>query len=129
MARPHHEGLTRREREIVDILFRLGEASAADVREAMREPPSYSAVRALLNLLVEKGRVRHRRDGKRYLYAPTMSAKTASRSALQHLVATFFDGSVEKAVASVLDQAAGRLSDAELDRLASMIEQARKRGS
>ena len=129
MARPHHEGLTRREREIVDILFRLGEASAADVREAMREPPSYSAVRALLNLLVEKGRVRHRRDGKRYVYAPTMSAKTASRSALQHLVATFFEGSVEKAVASVLDQAAGRLSHAELDRLAAMIEQARKRGS
>ncbi|MEZ5962649.1 MAG: BlaI/MecI/CopY family transcriptional regulator [Planctomycetota bacterium] len=127
MTKPHHEGLTRREREIVDILYRLGEASVAEVLAAMSDPPSYSAVRALLSLLLRKGHVRHRRDGKRYLYAPRVSAGKASRSALQHLLRTFFDGSVEKVVASVLDQEAGHLSDDELARLAALIEAARKR--
>lgn len=128
MSKAHHEGLTRRERELVDILFRLGEASVAEVREAMDDPPSYSAVRALLNLLVEKERVRFRQDGRRYVYAPTVSAQRAGRSALKHVVKTFFDGSVEKAVASVLEPSAGKLSEGELSRLAALIDQARKRG-
>lgn len=125
MTHPRHKKLSRREREIVDILYRLGEASAADVLAAMEDPPSYSAVRALLRLLEEKGHVRHRLEGKRYLYAPRVSAATARRSALRHLMQTFFDGSVEQAVASLLDAEAAKLSDAELDRLAELIERAR----
>ncbi len=128
MGKAHHDALARREREIVDILYRLGEGAVGDVLAAMAEPPSYSAVRALLNLLVEKGHVRHRKDGKRYVYAPRVSPEKASVSALQHVLRTFFDGSVEKAVASVLDEESARLSDAELARLAARIEAARKRG-
>lgn len=119
--------LSRRERQIMDIVFRRREVAVSDVLEELPDPPSYSAVRALLSLLLRKGHVRHRRDGKRYLYAPRVSAGKASRSALQHLLRTFFDGSVEKVVASVLDQEAGHLSDDELARLAALIEAARKR--
>ncbi|MEZ5980335.1 MAG: BlaI/MecI/CopY family transcriptional regulator [Planctomycetota bacterium] len=127
MSHPRHRHLSRRERQIVDILYRLEEASAADVRGAMTDAPSDSAVRALLALLVEKGHVRHRQEGRKYLYAPVVSATKARKSELRHVVETFFAGSAEEAVASLLDQEAARLGDEELDRLARLIEDARKK--
>lgn len=120
--------LSRRERQIMDVLFRLGEATAADVLEGLLDPPSYSAVRALLRILEEKGQISHTQDGPRYVYRPTVAPEKASRSALRHVLRTFFDGSAEQAVAALLDEAGGDLSDAELDRLASLIDQARQEG-
>lgn len=120
--------LSRRERQIMDVLFRLGEATAADVMEGLPDPPSYSAVRALLRILEEKGEITHTQDGPRYVYRPTVAPEKASRSALRHVLRTFFDGSAEQAVAALLDEAGDDLSDAELDRLASLIAQARKEG-
>jgi len=120
--------LSRRERQIMDVLFRLGEATAADVLEGLPDPPSYSAVRALLRILEEKGQISHTQDGPRYVYRPTVAPEKASRSALRHVLRTFFDGSAEQAVAALLDEAGGDLSDAELDRLASLIDQARQEG-
>ncbi len=120
--------LSRRERQIMDVLFRLGEATAADVLEGLPDPPSYSAVRALLRILEEKGQITHTQDGPRYVYRPTVAPEKASRSALRHVLRTFFDGSAEQAVAALLDEAGGDLSDAELDRLASLIDQARQEG-
>jgi BlaI family penicillinase repressor len=119
--------LSRRERQVVDLLYRLSEASAADLREAMTDPPSDSAVRAVLSVLVEKGQVRFRRDGRRYLYAPKLPQTQARRSALRHVVETFFAGSAEQAVAALLDAEARRLSPSELDRIAGLIEDARGR--
>lgn len=120
--------LSRRERQIMDVLFRLGEATVADVLEGLPDPPSYSAVRALLRILEEKGQITHIQDGPRYVYRPTVAPEKASRSALRHVLRTFFDGSAEQAVAALLDEAGDDLSDAELDRLASLIAQARKEG-
>ena len=120
--------LSRRERQIMDVLFRLGEATAADVLEGLPDPPSYSAVRALLRILEEKGQITHTQDGPRYVYRPTVAPEKASRSALRHVLRTFFDGSAEQAVAALLDEAGDDLSDAELDRLASLIAQARQEG-
>lgn len=112
----------------MDVLFRLGEASAADVMEGLPDPPSYSAVRALLRILEEKGQISHTQDGPRYVYRPTVAPEKASRSALRHLLRTFFDGSAERAVAALLDDASDDLTDAELDRLATLIEHARQEG-
>ena len=123
-----HSSLSRRERQIMDVLFRLGEATAADVLEGLPDPPSYSAVRALLRILEEKGQISHTQDGPRYVYRPTVAPEKASRSALRHVLRTFFDDSAEQAVAALLDEAGGDLSDAELDRLASLIDQARQEG-
>jgi BlaI family transcriptional regulator, penicillinase repressor len=120
--------LSRRERQIMDVLYRQGKATAADVREGMPDPPSYSAVRAMLRILEEKGHVRHEQDGPRYLYLPTVGRERAKRSALRHLVNTFFEGSAEQVVAALLDVSAPELSDAELARLSAMIEKARKEG-
>ena len=120
--------LSRRERQIMDVIFRLGEASAAEVMEEMPDPPSYSAVRAMLRILEEKGEVTHTQDGPRYVYAPTVAPEKARRSALRHILRTFFDGSAELAVAALLDDAGKNLSEDELDRLASLIEQARTEG-
>jgi len=119
--------LSRREREIMDVLFRLGEGSVTEVRAEMGAPPSYSAVRALLGLLGEKGHVKHRKVGRKYVYAPTLPASRASRNALRHLLRTFFDDSVERAFAALLDSEAKNLSDGELDRIAERISQARRR--
>lgn len=119
--------LSRRERQIMDVLFRRGTATAAEVRELMPEPPSYSAVRAHLRILEEKGHVTHEQEGPRYLYEPTMTKERATRSALHHLLDTFFNGSAEQAMAALIDESSGRLSDDELDRLAGLIEQARER--
>ena len=118
-------GLSRRERQIMDILYRRGKASASDVREAMEEAPGYSAVRAMLRVLEEKGHIRHEEEALRYVFAPTASRAQATRSALAHLVDTFFEGSTERAVAALLD---GKLSHQELDRLSSLIQAAKKEG-
>jgi predicted transcriptional regulator len=110
------------------ILYRLGRASAATVQEHLPDPPSYSAVRALLRLLEEKGQVRHEEDGPRYVYVPIVPLAKAKRSALRHMLKTFFGGSAEKAVAALLDSSVAHLSDDELDRIAALIDQAKKEG-
>jgi predicted transcriptional regulator len=121
--------LSRRERQIMDVLFQRGESTAAEVREHMPEPPSYSAVRAHLRILEEKGHVKHAQDGPRYVYQPTMTKEKAKQSALNHLVDTFFGGSSEKVMAALLDEGGENMSDDELDRLARLIEQAREKES
>lgn len=118
--------LTRREREIMDILYRRGRATAHEVLEDLADPPSYSAVRALLRLLEERGHVKHALDGQRYVYAPAVARSDARKSALSHLVKTFFGGSVEDAVAALVDRS--KLSREELDRLSDIIERAKKEG-
>lgn len=120
--------LSRRERQIMDVLYRRGGGSVADVLEGLPDPPSYSAVRAMLRVLEDKGHLKHRQEGPRYVYEPTQSRATACRSAMQRLVKTFFDGSTEQAVAALLDMKADELAGAELRRLAELIEKARKEG-
>src|SRR5436190_10741817 len=107
MKKNPHANLSRRERQIMDVLYRLGRATAAEVREQMPDPPGYSAVRAMLRVLEEKGHIRHEEEALRYVFAPTASRAQATRSALAHLVDTFFEGSTERAVAALLD---GKLS-------------------
>ncbi|MGE5645201.1 MAG: BlaI/MecI/CopY family transcriptional regulator [Acidobacteriota bacterium] len=126
MAGTEGLSLSRRERQIMDILYRRGRASASDIHQAMPDAPSYSAVRATLRILEEKGHVRHEDDGLRYLYLPTLAREKATRSALRHLLDTFFDGSPEKAVVALLDSS--ELSRKDLDRLAALVEKARKEG-
>lgn len=122
----HH--LSRRERQIMDILHARREAAAAEVLTALPDPPSYSAVRALLRILEEKGHVKHRRDGARYVYFPRISRQTASRSALERVVSTFFHGSVTQTVAALLENADTELSDDDLNKLQRMIKEAKKEG-
>lgn len=119
--------LSRRERQIMDILFARGKATAAEVLEGLTDPPSYSAVRALLRILENKGHVRHERDGVRYVYVPIQARTWAARSALSQVVQTFFGGSVEKAVATLLSTDDTHLTDEELERLGELIEQAKGR--
>lgn len=126
MAEQLRHRLSRRERQIMDVLFRRGRASAAEVQEDLPEAPSYSAVRSLLRILEEKGHVTHEQEGPRYIYSPTVAKERAKRSALRHLVETFFNGSPEQAMAALLDQGATELSDEELDRLAALIDEARE---
>ena len=128
MKAPHQE-LSRRERQIIDILYTRGRATAAEVQATLPDPPSYSAVRAMLRILEEKGHVRHLQDGPRYVYLPTVARDNAKRSALKHMLQTFFDGSAEQAISALLDESSSRLSDAELDRLANLIDQARRTGA
>jgi len=120
--------LTRREREIMDILYRLGRASAQDVLKGMAEPPSYSAVRALLRLLEERGHVRHVEDGTRYVYLPAVTRSEARKKALSHVVATFFGGSVEQAMLTLVESSRSKLSASELERLAEIVERAKTEG-
>ena len=129
MTRQTHNDLSRRERQIVDILYTQGRATAAEVQASLPDPPSYSAVRAMLRILEEKGHVRHEQDGPRYVYVPTVARDNAKRSALRHMLQTFFDGSAEQAISALLDDSSTRLSDRELDRLARMIDQARRTGA
>lgn len=128
MTRAAHHDLSRRERQIVDALYKLGRASAAEVRAELPDPPSYSAVRALLRILEDKGHVRHEQDGPRYVYAPTVTRDSAKRSAMRHILNTFFDGSAAQAMSALLDVSSSRLSDSELDRLERLIDGARKQG-
>jgi predicted transcriptional regulator len=121
-------GLSRRERQIMEILYQRGKASASEVRQAMEDAPSYSAVRAMLRVLEEKGHVRHQEEGLKYVYSPVVARDKAKRSAVKHLLETFFGGSPEQAVAALLDVSATRLTPEELDRMASMIEKAKREG-
>ncbi|HVA47117.1 MAG TPA: BlaI/MecI/CopY family transcriptional regulator [Pirellulales bacterium] len=128
MSRAPADTLSRRERQIMDIVYAQGEATAADVRAALPDPPSYSAVRALLAILVDKGHLKHRSQQGRYIYVPTRRRAQAGRSALRRVLDTFFEGSLEKAVAALLQGADADLSDQDLQRLAQLIQQARKEG-
>ncbi len=116
--------MSRRERQIMDIVYRRGRATAAEVLDDLPDPPTYSAVRAALRLLEEKGTLKHEMDGKRYVYLPTTPRKQARTTALKHLVRTFFNGSPEQVVNALIEES--RPSAEELDRLAELIEQARK---
>jgi len=120
--------LSRRERQIMSVVHRLGRATAAEVLAAMPEPPSYSAVRAMLRILEDKGQLKHEQDGPRYVYSTTMPVERAGRSALRDVVTTFFAGSAEEAVATLIDMNERKLSGEELDRLADLINRAREEG-
>lgn len=128
MTRPLALSLSRRERQIMDILHRLQRASAAQVQLEMTDPPSYSAVRAHLRILEEKGHVRHTVDGPRYLFEPTVERETERVSAVRHLVRTFFDGSTEDAMVALLDASDTKLSKKQKDDLLKRIADARKEG-
>lgn len=121
-----HPSLSRRERQILDVLYRLGQATAQQVLAALPDSPSYSAVRAHLRILEEKGHIRHSEDGPRYLFHPAVEPGTARRSALTHLLNTFFDGSPARAAAALLDDGTAKLSAEELDRLQALIDKARR---
>ena len=112
----------------MDVLYSRGRATVAEILEQIPDPPSYSAVRAMLRILEEKGHIRHEQDGARYVFLPTLTRDKAKRSALRHLLQTFFDGSAEQAVATLLDVSSSKLSDTDLDRLAELIENARAGG-
>lgn len=120
--------LSRREREIMEVLYAAEGLTAAEVRERMPDPPGYSAVRAQLRILEEKGHIRHEERGPRYVFSPVISRAKARKSALKALVQTFFDGSPEQAVAALIDDSRSKLGAAELDRLAALIAEARKEG-
>lgn len=126
MSHPLHTALSRRERQIMDILFRRGRVTAADVMAELPSEPSYSTVRTQLRVLEHKGHVRHDQDGLRFVYVPVVARHAARRSALRHVIETFFDGSPEKAVAALLGGEATKLSDEQLDRIAGLIAKARK---
>jgi predicted transcriptional regulator len=123
-----HSKLSRRERQIMDVIYKLGKATAADVQQALPEEPNYSTVRAQLRVLEEKGYLRHEEQGLRYIFLPTIPREQARESALRRLIETFFDGSAEQVVAALLDGSAGKLSESELDRLSGLISKARKEG-
>jgi BlaI family penicillinase repressor len=118
--------LGRRERQIMDAVYRLGRATVAEVRAELADPPTYSAVRGMLRFLEDKGLLRHEQDGVRYVYIPTVAPAKARRSALRHLVRTFFGGSAQEAMAALLEDT--RLSEEELERLERLVEKARKEG-
>ena len=121
-------GLSRRERQIMEILYQRGKASASEVREGMEDAPGYSAVRAMLRVLEEKGHVKHLAEGLKYVYAPVVTREKAKRSAVRHVLDTFFGGSPEQIVAALLDVSAARLTNDELDRMAELIEKAKREG-
>lgn len=126
---PHlHADLGRRERQIVEVVYRLGRASVNEVLVNLPDPPSYSSVRAMLRILESKGHLKHEQDGPRYVYLPAIRRDTASRSALHHLVRTFFGGSPGRAVAALLEDRDVQLSDEEIERLSKLIHKNRKQG-
>lgn len=128
MAREPHVHLTRRERQIMDIVYARGRVTVSEVQRELPDAPSYSAVRALMRKLEEKGHVRHDASGPRYVYEATLPRERAKRSALDRLIRTFFDGSPSRTVAAVLDLRSTELSDAELEEMAALIERARRTG-
>ena len=123
-----HETLSRRERQIMDIVYRHGEATAAQILADLSDPPSYSAIRALLRILVDKDHLQHREVGPRYVYSPTLPRQTARARALAQVVTTFFDGSALKAASALLGSSQRKLTKSELDELSALIDAARKRG-
>ena len=126
--KPAPHDLGRRERQIMDVIYRLGSASVKEVQELLPDPPSYSAARTMINLLERKGLLRHRRDGQKYVYMSTGSPQAAKQSAIKHLIKTFFQGSAAEAAAAILDSSSIKLSDDELAHLQSLIENARGEG-
>jgi predicted transcriptional regulator len=120
--------LSRRERQIMDVVYRMGKTSVSDVLERLPDPPSYSAVRALMRILEEKGHLKHEQDGPRYVYLPTVPRQAAQGDALSHMLRTFFGGSTEAAVAALLELPENGLSQDELSRLSRLIDDARKQG-
>jgi predicted transcriptional regulator len=124
MASTAHANLSRRERQIMDILFRRGHATASEIHGSLPDPPSYSAVRAALKVLEQKGHIRHALDGLRYVWIPKLERAKARRSALRHLVQTFFDGSLEQTVAALLDEKSLKLGEPEVTRLRGLIDRA-----
>jgi len=126
MAQSSPPDLSRRERQIMDVIYRLGEAGAAEVVEHLPDRPAYNSVRVTLGILERKGMVRHRREGTRYVYSPTVPAERARDSALRHVVRTFFRGSPSKAVLTLLDSPSTRLSAEELNELAAWVEAAKR---
>ena len=123
--RPVTPALTKRERQIMDVLYRLGRATAADILDALHDPPGNSTVRTQLRVLEQKGHVRHEEEGLRYLYMPTVPRHSARRSALKHLVETFFEGSTSKAVAALLGGEGPRVTDDDLARIEDLVKNAR----
>ena len=121
-------GMSRRERQIMEILYRRGQASVSEVRAAMNDAPSYSAVRAMLRVLQDKGHVKHQAEGLKYMYRPVVNREKAKRSALKSLVDTFFNDRPDEVVAALLDVSSRRLTAEELDRMAAMIDEARREG-
>ena len=128
-TRSPHNALTRRERQIMDILYRRGRATANEVMDDLSGEPSYSTVRTQLRVLEAKGHVRHDEEGLRYVYTPAVPKHTVRKSALKHLVETFFDGSTEKVVSALLGGEGARISDEELERIAELVAKAKKEGS
>ena len=128
MGKKKKPGLGRRERQIMDVIYRLEEASVNDVLERLPDPPSYSSVRTMIRLLESKGYLKHRSEGTKYVYRPTQSRQTASRSAIRHVMKTFFSGSATDVVAAILDDASEKLTDEDLHRLERLIDKARKEG-
>ncbi len=128
MGKKTYLRLSNRERQIMDVLYRLGQATAAEVMEQLPDPPSYSAVRATLRILGEKGQVRHEEEGPRYVFRPAVARDRAKRTAVQHLVSTFFGGSPEAAMATLLDESASKLSDSDYERLKALIDEAKNKG-
>lgn len=129
MSKQSHSNLSRRERQIMDILYRVNEASAVEVMGQLPKPPGYSAVRAMLSVLEHKGHIQHRKQGPRYVFRPVVPREQATKSAVKHLLNTFFDGSMEEAVAALISAKGSKLSDEELERITRLIEKARKEGS
>jgi len=123
-----HTRLGSRERQIMEVVYRLGRATVAEVLAQIEDPPSYSAVRAMLRILEDKGHLKHVSDGPRYLYLPVVSGDRARRSILQDVVKRLFDNSTEKAVAALLESSSTRMSDAELERLQRLIDSSRRKG-
>jgi predicted transcriptional regulator len=119
--------LSRRERQIMDVLYRMGRATVAEVRAGLPDPPSYSAVRAILRILEQKGHIRHRHDAARYVFVPTVTREAAKRSALRHVINTFFEGSASQVMAALVDMSAPDFDDTELARLRQLINDAKKR--
>jgi len=128
MRKDAHRNLSRRERQMMDILYQKGRATAAEIHAALPDPPTYSAVRAKLRVLEEKGHIRHEEEALRYVYLPVVARDSARKSALRHMVSTFFAGSVEDTVAALLDLSAANLSEKDLDRISQLVEQAKKEG-
>jgi BlaI family transcriptional regulator, penicillinase repressor len=128
MANHSHKKLSRREREIMDIVYERGRVTVTEVMERLNEAPSYSAVRALMRILEEKGALRHEKQGQRYVFLPTLAREEAKRWALKRMLRVFFDNSTESAVAALLDLSDTQLTDEEWDRLTSIVEEAKKRG-
>jgi predicted transcriptional regulator len=128
MKKAIHTNLTRRERQIMDILYRRGRATAGEVMEELTGDPNYSTVRTQLRVLEEKGHVKHEEVGLRYVYTPTVPRSAVRQSALRHLVDTFYDGSTEKVVAALLGVEGSKLAPEELERIAELVDKARKGG-